>query len=283
MSKEKYIKSPLNYTGGKYKLLPKILPLFPKNINTFVDLFCGGLNVSVNVNANNYIANDFNKQVISLYKWFVSKDKDIIFNEILNKSNEYKLQDKVKENYLSLRKDYNTNKTDLLFYLLITSSFSNQIRFNKKNEFNLPFGDRYFNPSMQENLKHFLVRLERININFINEDFRKLNLDSLDKDDFVYLDPPYLITTATYNENGGWTDKDEIDLLKLLDKLNERGVKFALSNVVIHKGKVNNILLDWINRNNYNVEHLGNNYKNCNYHDSTGINGDSDEVLVMNY
>ena len=43
------IQSPLNYTGGKFKLLPQILPLFPKNINTFVDLFCGGCNVGINI------------------------------------------------------------------------------------------------------------------------------------------------------------------------------------------------------------------------------------------
>ena len=57
---EKYIKSPMNYTGGKYKLLNQILPLFPKDINTFVDLFTGGCSVAVNVNANKIIANDFN-------------------------------------------------------------------------------------------------------------------------------------------------------------------------------------------------------------------------------
>ena len=55
---EKYIKSPLNYTGGKYKLLNQILPLFPEDINTFVDLFTGGCNVAINVNANRIIAND---------------------------------------------------------------------------------------------------------------------------------------------------------------------------------------------------------------------------------
>lgn len=38
-----YIKSPLNYTGGKYKLLPQIIPMLPSNINTFVDLFGGDL------------------------------------------------------------------------------------------------------------------------------------------------------------------------------------------------------------------------------------------------
>lgn len=38
-----YVKSPLNYTGGKYKLLPQLLELFPKQVNTFVDLFAGGV------------------------------------------------------------------------------------------------------------------------------------------------------------------------------------------------------------------------------------------------
>ena len=62
-----YIKSPMNYIGGKYKLLPQILPLFPKSINTFVDLFCGGLDVSLNVNADRVIANDNLSQLIDIY------------------------------------------------------------------------------------------------------------------------------------------------------------------------------------------------------------------------
>ena len=49
------IQSPLNYTGGKYKLLPQILPLFPKEIDCFVDLFCGGCNVGINRNCNKKI------------------------------------------------------------------------------------------------------------------------------------------------------------------------------------------------------------------------------------
>lgn len=42
LKKQTYIKSPLNYIGGKYRLLKQILPLFPANIDTFVDLFSGG-------------------------------------------------------------------------------------------------------------------------------------------------------------------------------------------------------------------------------------------------
>lgn len=52
------IQSPLNYTGGKFKLLPQILPHFPKDIDVFVDLFCGGCNVGINVKANSVIYND---------------------------------------------------------------------------------------------------------------------------------------------------------------------------------------------------------------------------------
>ena len=62
--KSNFIKCPLNYIGGKIKLLPQILPLFPQNIDTFVDLFCGGANVCVNVNAERKIANDNNTNVI---------------------------------------------------------------------------------------------------------------------------------------------------------------------------------------------------------------------------
>ena len=65
--KNSYIKSPLNYTGGKHKLLPQILPLFPEEINTFVDLFTGGGNIAVNVNANKIIANDNDKHVVDIY------------------------------------------------------------------------------------------------------------------------------------------------------------------------------------------------------------------------
>lgn len=62
------IQSPLNYTGGKFKLLPQILPLFPGKIDQFVDLFCGGCNVGLNVTANKVIYNDLDENVINLYK-----------------------------------------------------------------------------------------------------------------------------------------------------------------------------------------------------------------------
>ena len=79
----KLVKSPLNYIGGKYKLLKQILPLFPDNIDTMVDLFCGGCNVGVNVNANRIIAIDKLDVLINLMKIF----KELNTNDIINASN----------------------------------------------------------------------------------------------------------------------------------------------------------------------------------------------------
>ena len=67
-----YIKCPLNYTGGKYKILSPIFEIMPKEIDTFVDLFAGGFNVGINVNAKKVICNDHNNYIIELYQYFQS-------------------------------------------------------------------------------------------------------------------------------------------------------------------------------------------------------------------
>ena len=69
------IQSPLNYTGGKYRLLSQILPLFPKNIDLFVDLFCGGCNVGVNAASRRVVYNDLNRELLRLYDTFRRRDR----------------------------------------------------------------------------------------------------------------------------------------------------------------------------------------------------------------
>ena len=64
---DSYIKSPINYIGNKYKLISQIIPLFPKNINTFIDLFGGSGTVLINTKANNYIYNDINNYIAEIF------------------------------------------------------------------------------------------------------------------------------------------------------------------------------------------------------------------------
>ena len=87
----KILASPLNYTGGKYKLLPQLLPLFPDDISTFVDLFCGGCNIAINVTAKNLICNDSEKHLIGLLKKMKSDGSEKFSYNIGNIIKQYNL------------------------------------------------------------------------------------------------------------------------------------------------------------------------------------------------
>ena len=161
-------------------------------------------------------------------------------------------------------------------------SFNNQIRFNRKGFFNLPVGKRDFNSKMRSKLVLFSEALKNKDVQFIKKDFREIVLDDFSKETFVYCDPPYLITNATYNENGMWSDVEEKALLEFLDKVNEKGFLFALSNVLESKNKKNDILYNWIESKGYYCNHLNKDYSNSNYH-RKNKDSISEEVLITNY
>ena len=304
-AKDKYISSPLNYTGGKFRLLPQILPLFPSDIDTFVDLFCGGCNVGINVSAKKHIYNDIDENVTGLIRYFSKCDPSLLLEGIRQMISLYDLSDSTSHPYeyygckgtsglgdynragfLRLREDFNRltakdSKYYEMFYLLIVFAFNNQIRFNSSGCYNLPVGKRDFNKNMQKKLLRFIEALKQQNAVICSKRFQSFKAADLKKCDFVYADPPYLITDATYNEQSGWTEKDEEILLDYLSELDENGIRFALSNVLSHKGKENSILKEWISRKDFTVHHLEYNYSNANYH--TQRTKDSDEVLITNY
>lgn len=301
----KFIKSPLNYTGGKHKLLPQLVKFFPKEIDTFYDVFCGGANVGVNALAKKIVCLDKDKNVIDLLKFIKKSNFDDLNNKILRIINDYNLSQSYingyhtyfaessnglghfnKAGFERLRKDFNLNSFSedkiLTFLVLIFYSFNNQIRFNKAGEFNLPVGKRDYNGSSRRNLANFNLVSNVKNIDFINLDFRDVENLKLKKNDFVYLDPPYLLGLASYNESGGWSEKDENDLYALLRFLNKKNIKFALSNVLEHKGMVNSGLLDLAKKEGFNINHINHHYGNSNYQ-SKAKNNITKEVLITNY
>lgn len=260
------------------------MPLFPDNINRFIDLFCGGGNIGVNIKANQIVCNDIQKEVVE----FLGECKKLSSQEMLhilkNTINTYQLSKTNREGYLQIRSDYNNgNRTWDMFYAMVTNAFNYSIRFNSKNEFNIAFGkDRsYFSPELEKKFIKFVDHVKNKDIRFINKDFRSLPLNKLNCNDFVYADPPYFITDANYNENGLWTIKHENDLLKLLDDLNDKGIKFALSNVLEHKGKSHDLLKEWSQK--YIINQLKYNYGNANYQTKDKSKNSSLEVLITNY
>ena len=170
----------------------------------------------------------------------------------------------------------------LMLYVLIVYAFNNQIRFNAKGEYNLPVGKRDFNKKMQSKLSDFINRLHRQDCRFTCMSFNEFDVSGLTNRDFVYVDPPYLITCATYNEQDGWNEDHEKELLHFLDELNSKGIRFALSNVLRSKGKENTILIEWLSNKKYKTHHLDYGYSNSNYQ-TKDKQTKSEEVLITNY
>ncbi len=300
-----YVKSPLNYTGGKFKLLKQICELFPSSEHhTFIDLFGGGFNVGANSWCQEVVYNDISKQTMRVVKLFYKYSPTAIIGKLDELIAQYGLSDSEKHGYeyygctsdkglgaynkagfVKAKQDYNSlsvgAQKDFLLLLLIIFSFNNQIRFNGKGEFNLPVGKRDLNPMMRKHIKEFAEKLKTKHVSFVSKTFTLISPRDYD-DPFFYCDPPYLLGDASYNESGGWDTEKETALLTYLSNLSALGIKFALSNVIEHKGKKHQALIDWALNGHYSIHYLNKNYSNSNYQikdkGQTTV-----EVLITNY
>ena len=296
------IRSPFFYVGDKYKLMSQLKKLFPTDIDNYYEPFVGGGSSFLNTEAKKFYLNDVNKNIIKLhcYLYDFKKNREKFFEILFKTIEEYGLScaflwktvpDELKkefvktyysrynkENYLKMREDYNKDKKNLkLLYLLLIYGFNHMIRFNLKGDFNLPVGNVDFNQNVFVALNNYFDFSKKNNLKFFNQDYKEfLNSRSFKRGDFIYFDPPYLISNSEYNKM--WSEKDERKLYQILDNLNKKNVRFGLSNLVIHKDKENEILLNWMEK--YKVYEVNSNYISR-FDNTKKIN--SREVYVTNY
>ena len=294
-------RSPFFYVGDKYKLVPQLKENFPKNIKHFIEPFCGGGSVFLNVEAEEYVLNDIDSNMINLHKYFVSQSKnpEIFWGNIKNIIENYCLSATFlgrdvpkelkkeykktyfahynKEAYYKMRSDYNKDKTNAqLLYLLLIYGFNRILRFNSKGDFNLPVGNVDFNANAYQAINDYFLFVAKKKIYFNSMDFEKfLNNIHISQDDFVYMDPPYLITFSEYNKL--WNEESEIRLISVLEKLNEGKIRFAVSNVLWHRTSYNGIFNEWAQK--YKIVRIKSNY--ISFNDNT--EKDTYEVLIKNY
>ncbi len=300
--KRKIKRSPLFYVGDKYKLMSQLSSLFPKKINNFYEPFVGGGAVFLNIQAKKYFLNDIDQNLINIHKLLVkssSSKEDFFLNieKIIKKYNlscSYKkdivpsvLKKAFKKTYYArfnktgyekLRKQVNKNKENnpLILYVLLIYGFNRMLRFNGGGKCNLPVGNVDFNKNVVNALNGYFSFVQNKNIKLTARDFKIfLNNQQYLKNDFIYLDPPYLITGSEYNKL--WNERLEVKLLSLIDELNKRSVKFALSNVTHYNGSKNNLLIKWMKK--YNAHRVKSNY--INYHNNQ--KKQLKEVLITNY
>ncbi len=294
-------RSPMFYVGDKHKLIREIKEYFPQNINTFIEPFVGGGSVFLNVKANKYILNDIDEYVYKLHIFLKEKsDEEVFLKEVLQYVKKYNLsrsfvEDVVskelkqeykktyyakhnKSGYTKLKQDFNKTKRKnlLLLYILLIYGFNRMLRFNSKGDFNVPVGNVDFNKNVEKAIRGYFGFVRKKEIKLENLDFKPfIKKNGFKENDFMYLDPPYLITFSEYNKI--WNEEKEIELLALLDELNGRNIKFAISNVITYKGRINSIFMDWMSK--YKSVKIKSNY--ISYHDNSNKN--FKEVLVFNY
>ena len=294
-------RSPFFYVGDKFKLVPQLKDNFPKDIDRFIEPFCGGGSVFLNTDAKEYLLNDIDSYMIKLHRYLISNsaNPDSFWNELKANIEKYNLSATFmgkdipkeyrkefvktyfgkynKDAYMKLRNDFNEDKDNmLLLYMLLIYGFNRMLRFNAKGDFNLPVGNVDFNKNVVDALNSYFNYVTNKDIKLFNMDFQEFveTVQPTSKD-LVYLDPPYLITFSEYNKL--WNEDSEMRLISYLDELNTRGIRFAVSNVLWHRKRYNGTFNEWAQK--YNIVRIQSNY--ISYHDNT--EKDSYEVLVKNY
>ena len=295
--KKRIVRSPLFYVGDKRKLMSQIMTYFPNHIDRLIEPFVGGGSVFMNVDADGFLLNDLNYIVIQIHSMLSSycDRKDDFFREVFSLINKYGLtsrflgipqehgkssdcKDVNREAYNRMKIDFNSGgkKDIMLLYLLIIYGFNHMIRFNKKGDFNLPVGNLDFNENVYNALNDYFAQMETKQPQWHSQDYSAF-LAEIDfrKDDLVYLDPPYLISSSEYNKM--WNEECERNLIREMDRLDAMGVRFAVSNAITYRGKKNDIFGDWAKK--YNIHPISSNY--ISYWDNS--RKESGEVLVTNY
>jgi DNA adenine methylase len=228
------IKSPLKWAGNKFRVLPHLLPLIGTPTR-YCEPFGGSLSVALNVGADEYILNDVNKDLVHLYHYLTGpEDVTYEFQQY------FTMEVNTEESFYALRTAFNTttdiNEKAKLFVYLNRHCFNGLTRYNKKGEFNVPFG-KYKSPHFpqKELLEFRSYFLSRKLVRFTSLSFEDVSLyENLQAGDVVYFDPPYIPASDTSNftsyATDGFTHDQQIQLRDLAESLANRGIKVILSN-----------------------------------------------------
>lgn len=193
--REQSIKSPaLKWAGGKSWLLPRLLEIYqPHRHRTLVEPFVGSMAVALGLRPERAKLSDVNVHLVN-------------FHERLKDERPFVLEmDNTETLYYAYRECFNElNKTTArytrtaaeLFYYLNRTGFNGLCRFNRRGDFNVPYG-QYAAITYRRDFSSYANVLRNWEIYCC--DFVSANNE---RGDFVYLDPPYDDTFADYSAGG---------------------------------------------------------------------------------
>ncbi len=227
----------VKWAGGKRQLLPILSQHIPQNFDTYFEPFLGGGAVLFHLIHQNLqlkcFASDLNSTLILSYITIRDRVDELIISLEGHSENYFKNSE---EYYYHIRESNPKNQIDKVSRLIFLNKtcFNGLYRVNSKGKFNVPIG-KYVNPNIvnKENLLAVSDVLQSKGISIKCEDFTTA-LRRTQKDDFVYLDPPYQPVSSTANftsyTNDNFSYKDQERLLAEFQKLDAKGCKIMLSN-----------------------------------------------------
>lgn len=236
MTKNRLVAPFLKWVGGKRQIIPVIKDYLPKDLSslTYCEPFVGGGALLFYLQPKNAIINDYNTELINVYR--VIKEH---VDELIVSLKQHKNESTYFYNIRAIDRDplfYNLSdieKASRIIYLNKTC-FNGLYRVNNSGEFNSPFG-YYKNPNIinEPTLRAVSRYLNSANIKICDGDYTNI-LENLTTKSFVYLDPPYYPISETANftgyVQGGWTKEHQKRLKNACDQLTQRNIKFLLSN-----------------------------------------------------
>ena len=277
-----YVQSAITYTGSKRQYLMGIKKAFSQNhFRYFVDVFAGSFSVGINMDQSEYIiCNDTSTPLIMLYERMTHTEYAIIENYLKEQVEKFQLDRRGNvTGFKALKEQYNQSPEEHIFSILLFAPlcFNGNLTFKGLN-FKGNSGDKGFTEERFSIVQKFHAALlaKKDKLQFSSKPFDQLDYSRFSNQDLLYFDPPYLITDAFYNAH--WGEQEEHKLYALLDRLDARGVRWVLSNVVEHNARKNFILEQWMSRHRVYPVHAS--YRSC-VPRNCDI-GESREVIVIN-
>lgn len=224
------IPHPIPYQGSKRHLAPSILRFFPPDVDTLYEPFAGSAAVTIaaasRTLARRFVLNDLNEPLIRLWRDIIERPSDIArnYSELWHAQDE-----REKVFYDFIRREFNsTKRVDYLLYLL-ARCVKAAVRYNSNGEFNQSPDNRRKGAHPDTMAAHVfdVSRLLKGKTICSSVDYM-VALNGAEKDDLVYLDPPYQGVCGKrdprYLENVAFDS-----FASTLDELNRRGVSYIVS------------------------------------------------------
>lgn len=233
------VKTPLKWVGSKARLMPQLRPHLPEG-KRLIEPFAGSCAVMMNTDYDEYLIADVNPDLVNLYKTMAyHTDALLIELEALFSAGSLGDEESRAVFYYAVRDAFNQSgksfgsesvEAAARFLYLNRHCFNGLCRYNRRGQFNVPFG-KYKKPYFPaEEIRAFAEKAKRAT--FITAHYSE-TLDLVrDGHDVVYCDPPYLTDTdnfTAYHERG-FSHMDQGRLARKLRRLTERGIKVVASN-----------------------------------------------------